>query len=100
MRSLVSIQEAAQLADADQALAGGYQSAINLFLDDFREASPARRTVRIAAPPEVHDGRPAALLAGVVHALCDETGCPYPAWLASVGVRSPRPFDVMRPDGP
>jgi hypothetical protein len=100
MRSLISIQEAAHQADADRTLAGGYQSAINQFLDDFREASPARRMVLIADPPEVRDGRLAALLAGVVHALCDETGSPYPTWLATVGVRSPRPFDVMRPDGP
>jgi hypothetical protein len=100
MHSLISIHEAAHQADADRTLAGGYQSAINQFLDDFRVASPAERSALIADAPMVRDGRLAALLAGVVHALCDETGCPYPAWLATVGVRSPRPFDVMRPNGP
>ena len=41
-----------------------------------------------------------AILAGVVHALCDETGCPFPSWLSTIGLRSPTVFCVMRPDGP
>jgi hypothetical protein len=53
----------------------------------------------ISAAPVVRDGRHAALLAAVVHALCDETGCAYPEWLSDIGAKSPRPFFITRPGG-
>ena len=96
----VTILDTAKAADYDFRLAGGYQHAINQFLDDFRYAPPSKRPGLISTAPEVRDGRLAAILAGVVHALCDETGCPFPSWLSTIGLRSPTVFCVMRPDGP
>ena len=94
-----SLRMAAEQAEQDAGLVGAYQLAIDQFLDDFREASNAQRTAMIAATPVVRDGRLAALLAAVVQSLCDESGCDYPDWLSRVGVKSPRPFFVTRPDG-
>ena len=94
-----SLRELADIASEDAALDGAYQWAIDLFLDDFRAAPSAQRSALIAEAPLVADGRLAALLAGIVDALCDETATARPAWLARIGVKSPRPFFVMRPDG-
>ncbi len=94
-----SIRAIADIAQQDATLAGAYQWAIGQFLDDFRSAAPAQRSELIAEAPAVTDGRLAALPAGIVDALCDETGTKRPEWLSRIGVRSPRPFFVMRPEG-
>jgi hypothetical protein len=94
-----SIHAVADIAQEDAALDGVYQWAIDQFLDDFRSSSPAARKELIAQAPSVSDGRLAALLAGIIDALCDETGTERPAWMTRVGVKSPHPFFVMRPDG-
>ncbi len=94
-----SIRDVADIAQQDADLDGAYQWAIDQFLDDFRSAAPGQRPDLIHDAPEVADGRLAALLAGIVDALCDETGTQRPEWLSRIGVVSPRPFFVMRPDG-
>jgi hypothetical protein len=94
-----SIRVVAEIAQQDAALDGAYQWAIDQFLDDFRSSPAEKRLELIAEAPETSDGRLAALLAGIVDALCDETGTMRPEWLSRIGVVSPRPFFVMRPDG-
>ena len=90
-----SVHQVAEAANADTGLDGAYQLPINQFIDDFRSASPAHRSELVAQAPEARDGRLAALLAGVVHALCDETHLSYPDWLTYIGVKSPEPFFVL-----
>jgi hypothetical protein len=94
-----SIRAVADIAQEDAAMDGAYQWAIDQFVDDFRTSSPAARHEAVAQAPAAADGRLSALLAGIVDALCGETGSARPAWMASVGVKSPHPFFVMRPDG-
>jgi hypothetical protein len=94
-----SLRDVADIAQQDAALDGAYQWAIDQFIDDFRRSPPERRMDLIGEPPEVADGRLAALLAGIVDALCEETGTRHPEWLSRIGVVSPRPFFVMRPAG-
>lgn len=66
-----------------------YQQAINAFLDEFRRADDRTRAsmIRGAIPPS---GSLEGLLAGVVSALCRETGLPAPTWVAAT--HSPEPF--------
>jgi hypothetical protein len=94
-----SIHAVGDIAQKDTTLAGAYQWAIDQFLDDFRASSPTARPELIAEAPSIADGRLTALLAAIVDALCEETGTERPAWLSRVGVKSPSPFFVMRPEG-
>ena len=66
-----------------------YQRFVNAFVDDFRAASGQQRQADIADPIEV-SGPIEGLVAGVVSALCRETGTPVPSWVATIG--SPVPF--------
>jgi hypothetical protein len=66
-----------------------YQLFINEFIDEFRRASPDERA-RSVAQPILQMGRLEGLVAGVVSALCRETGTPSPEWLERVG--SPEPY--------
>lgn len=66
-----------------------YQLAINEFIDEFRRAPPAARA-RMVADPITQMGTLEGLVAGVVSALCRETGTESPRWLEGVG--SPEPF--------
>jgi hypothetical protein len=96
---VVSCAATAEQMNQDTTLGGYYQLAINQFVDDFRLAPAGDRPGLVAAPPHVRDGRLAALLAGTVHALCDETRTPYPAWLSEIGTKSPTPFFILKPEG-
>ena len=96
---MFDLAAAAAWADQDEGLVGAYQLAIDQFVDDFRAAGPDQRQAMIARPPQVRDGRLEALLAAVANALCHETGTPLPAWMHSVGTKSPRPFFVLKPEG-
>jgi hypothetical protein len=66
-----------------------FQQPINAFVDAFRRATPEVRTLLVADP--IPGGGPLeGLVAGVVSALCRETGTPAPEWVSTVG--SPAPF--------
>ena len=82
----MTARECLQLAAAS---GSGYQRMVNAFVDEFRQASTDERAAAVAEPIE-SSGQLEGLVAGVVSALCRETGTPAPAWVASVG--SPTPF--------
>jgi hypothetical protein len=66
-----------------------YQRVVNQFVDDFRRGDASARA-RLVADPILQMGKLEGLIAGVVSALCRETGTPTPAWVAEIG--SPEPF--------
>lgn len=94
-----SIAVVAEKAGRDTVLDGAYQLALDQFVDDFGAADLALRLDLVAETPVITDGRLAALIAAVVDAVCDETATPKPAWLGTIGTKSPKPFFVMRPNG-
>lgn len=74
---------------AARAAGEDYQRAINLFVDEFRRASASTRGP-LVAEPITSAGPLEGLVAGVVSALCRETGTAAPGWVGEVG--SPEPF--------
>jgi hypothetical protein len=66
-----------------------YQRAINVFVDEFRRASAGTRRP-LVADPITSAGPLEGLVAGVVSALCRETGTAAPGWVGEVS--SPEPF--------
>ena len=73
------------------AIAAGetFQRPINEFIDEYRRAALEGRAELVRAP--IHQcGELQGLVAGVVSALCRETGTPAPEWVAQIG--SPQPF--------
>ena len=66
-----------------------FQRPVNAFVDEFRRSSPERRRTMVAEPIAVM-GDLEGLVAGVVSALCRETGTPTPPWVARIG--SPEAF--------
>jgi len=68
---------------------GGFQGAINAFVDAFRRASPQERRSLVRDPITAQGGLE-GLVAGAVSALCRETGIAAPDWVA--GIHSPEPF--------
>jgi hypothetical protein len=82
MRAIDCLAEAAKAGDR-------FQLVVNTFVDEFRRASPPRRREMVADPIE-RSGAMEGLVAGVVSALCRETGTESPDWLQRVG--SPDPF--------
>jgi len=76
------------LAEA-KSLGPGYQAAVNAFLDGFRRADPMEKE-RLVRDPIIESGPLEGLVAGVVSALCRESGIATPDWTA--GVHSPEPF--------
>jgi hypothetical protein len=73
-----------------------YQRWVNAFIDEFRDASNARRLALIAEAPR-RAGRFAGLAAAAVDALCRETGVEVPAWAKTT--RSPEPFFAIQARG-
>lgn len=66
-----------------------YQRQVNVFLDDFRRASPAAQAAMVCDP--ITDSGPLeGLIAAVVSALSREARIPTPDWVGYIG--SPEPF--------
>ncbi|HUO83788.1 MAG TPA: hypothetical protein VM534_01620 [Thermoanaerobaculia bacterium] len=81
---------------ADARLAGDhFQLAINTFVDEFWRADPMTREAMVRDPIE-NQGKLEGLIAGVVSALCRETGIESPLWLDHIG--SPEPFFAFPAD--
>ena len=72
-----------------RAAGSGYQRSINAFVDDFRRATADDRR-RMPRDPFAAAGGLEGLMAGVVSALCRETGTETPEWVGHIG--SPEPF--------
>ena len=66
-----------------------YQQVINAFIDEFRRGTSAERKELVREPLAV-SGTLEGLVAGVVSALCRETGCETPEWVGRTA--SPEPF--------
>lgn len=66
-----------------------YQRPINAFVDAFRRASSDERETMVRDPIGA-SGTLEGLLAGVVSALCRETGTEPPSWVGETA--SPEPF--------
>ncbi len=66
-----------------------YQRIVNGFVDEFRRASVEQRQAMVREPIRA-SGSLEGLVAGVVSALCRESGLETPAWVGLVG--SPAPF--------
>ncbi|MDO8794643.1 MAG: hypothetical protein Q7J25_08495 [Vicinamibacterales bacterium] len=64
-----------------------FQRVINAFIDDFRRAAPEARLLLVDTPV-TESGPLEGLIAGVVSALCRETGTETP--------ESPAPFRIRR----
>jgi hypothetical protein len=77
---------------AARGAASSYQRAINAFVDGFRRASPDQRRTMVQDPITT-SGPLEGLVAGVVSALCRETGLPPPAWVGQTA--SPEPFFAL-----
>ena len=80
---------AVECLNAALAQGDAFQRPINQFVDDFRRAAPEAR-LGLVADPILRSGQLEGLVAGVVSALCRETGTPAPEWVAHIG--SPEPF--------
>jgi len=80
---------ASECLAAATAAGADYQLTINAFVDEFRGATTAQR-VAMVATPIIECGQLEGLIAGVVSALCRETGTPAPTWVDAIG--SPAPF--------
>jgi hypothetical protein len=76
------------LADARQA-GPTYQRVVNQFVDDFRRASVEERADMVREPI-TQSGALEGLVAGVVSALCRESGPDAPEWVGHIS--SPEPF--------
>jgi hypothetical protein len=74
---------------AAQAAGDAFQRPINAFIDEFRRADPDERDRLVAAAIE-RSGSLEGLVAGVVSALCRESGTEAPPWVSQIG--SPEPF--------
>lgn len=80
---------ASECVAAAHAAGRDYQRVINGFVDEFRRAAPEARRPMLEAPIS-QSGALEGLVAGVVSALCRETGAHAPEWVGHVG--SPEPY--------
>lgn len=74
---------------AARAAGSTYQRAINVFVDEFRQATPEDRP-RMVDHAITMSGPLEGLVAAVVSALCRELHVETPAWVGEIG--SPEPF--------
>lgn len=80
---------ARECVHAAQIAGPNYQLVVNGFIDRFRQASAEER-LRLVEQPIERMGRLEGLVAGVVSALCRETGTKAPEWVQNVA--SPEPY--------
>jgi hypothetical protein len=80
---------AAELVRCCTADLGAAQLHVNVFVDEFRAASPGDKVTMIAEGPE-NSGAVEGLVAAVVSALCREAPITAPGWVRSV--HSPEPY--------
>ena len=80
---------ATECLDRARRAGGAYQRVVNAFVDEFRRASAGERRLMVCEPIAA-SGSLEGLVAGVVSALCRESGQETPAWVGLVA--SPEPF--------